>query len=208
MLTLLKWLPFLSKLSVFSKFLAFVPGAQIFGLVGSLIGLIGSFIKWLLADIADAFKDPPRLVVRTVCFLAILALGVHQGIKWDAHKVDAARAQTKLWQEAHQKLLDDAKTVDRQDKSAHAKAMAAKLKAEQDERAKIEAEKAAKSPYMQVKPVQTVPVKPADTPSAVQPDGVQPKRATKTSHCQKRNQQESLFGLNAVFGGGLSCKST
>lgn len=200
---ILKWLPFLAKFAGFAKWFSWLPGGQIIGILGSIAGLVVSFFRWLVRDIEDAFKEPQRLLVRLVCFLAVLAIGVHQGIKWDARYVAQARYETKLaqeqterWRAAHQELLDAAKAIDGQDKTKHQKAVAAKLKAEAAERVKIDAEQKAAAG------------KPADTATAVQPNGVQPKRATKAAHCQKRNQQESLFGNWAVFGGSLSCKST
>lgn len=184
---ILKWLPFLAKFAGFAKWFSWLPGGQIIGIIGSVAGLIVSFFRWLVRDIEDAFKELPRLVVRLICILAALLGGLYLGIKHDAHKVDAARAQTKVWQEAHGQLLADAKKVDTDDKSRHQKAVAAKLKAEQDERAKIEAEK------------QAAQVKPAVDPVAKQPDSVQPKRATKASNRNTAPGGPTLQWFGTIF---------
>ena len=114
MITLLKWLPWLGKLSFASKILAFIPGGQVFAVIGGIIGWIGQafawFVTWLFADIADGFKQPQRVVVRFACFAVVLAVGVWFGIRHDGDKVEQARGETRalqtLWNERDQ---DDAR---------------------------------------------------------------------------------------------------
>ncbi len=95
------------------------------GILGSVVGLLFSFLRWLLKDIEDAFKEPQRLAVRLVCVIAALAFGVWQGIEWDAHKVAAARAEVaqmkQVWKD---KDDEDAR------KAAEAKAAREKAEAE------------------------------------------------------------------------------
>lgn len=156
MLALLKFLPFLAKLGALSKWFAFIPGGQIVAIVGAVFGLVVKFVGWLLADIMDAFKEPQRLVVRVLCGLVILGVGVHQGIKWSEGKVHAARAEVAaIKADLRQKDQDDAK-------------LAAAAKAAREEAAhKALAAPAAVAPVV------------AD-PAAV--PGVQPKRAGKPKH--------------------------
>ena len=54
------------------------------------------FLKWLVADIVDAFNAPQKAVVRVVFGLAILALGVTLGIRHDARKVESARQEMRI----------------------------------------------------------------------------------------------------------------
>ena len=136
MLALLKWLPFLSKLSAISGWLSFIPGGQILGIIGSIFGLAASFVQWLLADIADAFKEPQRLLVRLVCMFAILAFGVYEGVRIDAHHVVQARAERDQWKAAHAKLMEDVKKADADAKEKLKGALAAKTAAEKAETAK------------------------------------------------------------------------
>lgn len=210
---LLKWLPFLARFAGVAKWFSWLPGGQLIGIAGALAGLVVSFFRWLVRDIEDAFKEPQRLLVRLACLLAVLAVGVHQGIEWDAHKVDAAQARAKQskddadkWQAAHNKLLADAKKVDADDKQRHDKAMAAKLKAESDERAKIAAEKTAdKTDRVERGLVADHAAKqPADEPAVRVRGGAAERKAAR---CKKRSGESLLFGLQPVFGGALSCKS-
>ena len=47
--------------------------------LSAVIQIVSTFVKWLFNDIADAFKEPHRLVVRVVCGFIILGIGVHMG---------------------------------------------------------------------------------------------------------------------------------
>lgn len=119
------------------------------GIIGSLIGLVFSFLRWLLKDIEDAFREPPRLLVRLTCLIAVLAVGVWQGIKWDAHKVEKVRAEiaqmTQAW-----------KDKDDEDRRKAAAARAAREEAER----KVAEELAAPPPAVRVQPKR----KPASPP--------------------------------------------
>lgn len=154
---ILKALPFLAKLASISKWFAFIPGGQIIAVVGTaisaLLGFVASFCKWLLADIVDAFKEPQRLVVRVLCGLVVLGVGVHQGIKWDAKKVDAARAETAA-------IKADLRKQEKEDA-----ALATAAKAAREEAAR----RALAAPVAQPAPVAAADPAPA-------PVGMQPKR--------------------------------
>ena len=97
---ILKWLPFLSKLSFFSKFLAFIPGGQVFALIGSAIGAVLSavswFVTWLIADITDALKEPQRLLVRMIFGISVLCFGWYLGFSYAKDEVESARNMTKI----------------------------------------------------------------------------------------------------------------
>lgn len=102
----------------------------ILGIIGQGIGLVFSFLRWLFKDIEDAFKEPQRLLVRLVCLLAVLAFGVHEGVRWDAHKVLQARASRDEWKAAHAKLIEEAQKADDENKGKLAEALKAKVAAE------------------------------------------------------------------------------
>lgn len=143
---ILKWLPFLSKLSFFSKFLAFIPGGQIFALIGSAIGAVLSaitwFVTWLAADITDALKEPQRLLVRMIFGIGVLCLGWYLGFDYAKDEVesartmtqivskqrDVARAENKEWRERHASEKDraDKAQVARAEAEARIRAAAAK----------------------------------------------------------------------------------
>lgn len=96
---LLKWLPFLSKLSFFSKFLAFIPGGQVFALIGSgvsaVIGVFTWFIKWLMDDIICAVEKPQRIIVRLSFAIGLLAFGWWLGFDYAKDRVESARNETR-----------------------------------------------------------------------------------------------------------------
>jgi hypothetical protein len=97
---ILKWLPFLGKLSFFSKFLAFIPGGQVFALIGSAISAalsaVAWFVKWLVADITDALKEPQRLLVRMIFGISVLCFGWWLGFGYAKDEVESARNMTKV----------------------------------------------------------------------------------------------------------------
>lgn len=107
---LLRWLPFLAKFGGLAAIPVIGPALSI---VGAGFGLLVSFVRWLFKDIEDAFREPQRLAVRMVCLLAVLAFGVYEGIKWDAHKVAAARAEVaQMKQDWRAKDEEDARKAD------------------------------------------------------------------------------------------------
>ncbi len=179
---ILKVLPFLGKLSFLSKFFAFIPGGQIIAIVGSVFGLIASAIKWLLADIVDAFKEPQRLVVRVLCGLAILGVGVHQGIKWDRHKVDEARAEVAA-------IRTDLRKKDTDDAQRAAAARAAREAAERSVR--------------QTPTVLVVPA-PATAPAIAGPPAPPVQRVRKRPDAPSTNKPgEGVSGsFSSIFGFG------
>lgn len=137
--------------------LGFTPGGGLINAALTALKAIWTFLCWLGADIADAFKEPWRFVVRTVCGVAILLLGVHLGM-------DHMREQRDTWRDAHAQLIEDARKADADNKAKDAAA----LKAREDAAAAERAALAAKA-----KRVKTVPV----GPPAAEPKRVQPKRA-------------------------------
>lgn len=110
----------------FAPFLGPVPAIAM-----AVLGFIGKFFYWLCADIADAFKEPWRFVVRTVCILAVLAFGIYEGHRIAAPQIAAARAETKEWKDANKKLMDDARKADAENKQKLADALKAKAAAEE-----------------------------------------------------------------------------
>lgn len=114
--------------------LGFVPGGGIVSLLGSIFSVVAKLIGWLVSDIADAFKEPHRLVVRVLCGLAILGVGIKMG-----HE-DKAKEVVK-WRSAFEKVLKDAEIADAKNKADVASALKAGRDAVAAERAKIAAEK-------------------------------------------------------------------
>lgn len=185
-LAALAWLGRLSAiakfLGIFSKVAAFIPGAgPIVSLAGgwlaSLIGFLPKFIAWTFEDISDAFKNPQRLLVRFVFAVAILGVGVLQGIKWDHHKLEAANKQISTMVAERNKANAD----------AEARVAAA-------EEARKAAESAARVSVRQV------------PTSAVVPAAAHPKRVRKPAPAKPADSCGSgLFGLPPLF--GKPCKS-
>lgn len=157
-------------------------------ILGAVVGFIGQVIKWFFDGLTVIVSHPATFVTVGLIGLGSYAGGIRTGMRWDARLVSAAKSETAEWKGAHQKLLDDAKKVDDADKSKHKAGLAAKAKAEADERAKIAAES----------------TKPADTGGAA---GVQPKPSRKAASCKNGGGQQSLFGALPVWAGGLPCKS-
>lgn len=137
-----------SFLGKFKAIAWLIPGVgpvlgAVAGALEFLIKGILAFIKWILVDISDAFKEPQRLIVRAICVLAAICLGAYWGIKWDAHKVEQARAEAREWKVAHKKLMDDAKVADDNNKAKLKNALEIGKAAEKFELAKPAADASA-----------------------------------------------------------------
>lgn len=91
--------------------------------LSAVIQIVSTFVKWLFNDIADAFKEPHRLVVRVVCGFIILGIGVHMGHRDKEDEVIK-------WKTAHRQLLKDAEIADAKNKDLLKSALAAKAAAE------------------------------------------------------------------------------
>ena len=186
-LAALAWLgrlAFLSKfLGLFAKVSAFLPGiGPIVSIAGgwlaAIVGYIPKFIAWTFEDISDAFKNPQRLLVRFIFALAILGVGVWQGIKWDHHKLEAA----------NQKIATMVAERNKANADAEARVAAA-------EKARKAAESAARVSVRQVPTTAVVPAAPA----AKRVHRPKPK-AKPADSCGS-----GLFGLPPLF--GKPCKS-
>lgn len=129
----------------------FMPGGWIVKAAVTVAQFIPKFLYWLGADIADAFREPWRFVVRTVCLIATLLAGVYLGM-------DYMRDQRDVWRDAHAKIIEDSRKADAKNKEELNAAL----------RAKAEAVAALK-----VRQVKTAPVAPVADPAK----RVQPKRA-------------------------------
>jgi hypothetical protein len=137
----------------------FMPGGWLVQAAVAVAQFVPKFLYWLCADIADAFKEPWRFCVRTICGIAILLLGWHFG-------ADHMRHDRDLWRTAHAALIEDARIANEENRQKEAAA----LKARQDAMAKIAVE---------AKKVKTVPV----GPSAADPGRVQqPRRPAKSAN--------------------------
>jgi hypothetical protein len=70
-----------------------IPGGQL-GAIASAVSSIAltvlgwalSFVKWLVSDVTDAFKEPQRLVVRSICLIGALVFGLWAGADHRARK--------------------------------------------------------------------------------------------------------------------------
>lgn len=101
----------------------FMPGGWILSALSSVFSIVTTFLGWLMADIADAFKEPHRLIVRVVCGMLILGMGVHIGHNDRDEEV-------KKWRRAHAQLMEDARKADADNKTKLAVALKAKADAE------------------------------------------------------------------------------
>lgn len=70
-----------------------IPGGQLASVasaVSSIVltvsGWVLSFVKWFLVDISDAFKEPQRLLVRSICIVGALVFGLWAGADHRARK--------------------------------------------------------------------------------------------------------------------------
>ena len=125
----------------------FTPGGWIVSVAVTAFKAVGTFLMWLMADIADAFKEPWRFVVRTVCLVIVLLLGVYLGM-------DYMRDQRDVWRDAHAKIMDDSRKAD----AANKQLLSTALKAKADAEAQL-----------LVRKVKALPVGPAPAPKRVQP---------------------------------------
>lgn len=105
------------------KLLGLLPGGGVLSLLGTAFSCLAKFLGWLLADIADAFKEPQRLLVRAACGIVVLGLGIHIGIERDADQV-------RKWKTAHAQLMKDAEIADAKNKGLLKAALQAKAEAE------------------------------------------------------------------------------
>lgn len=71
----------------------FIPGGQVASIVSAVssvaltvFGWVLSFVKWVVVDITDAFKEPQRLVVRSICLIGALVFGLWSGADHRARK--------------------------------------------------------------------------------------------------------------------------
>lgn len=135
--------------------LALIPGGQVAAILSTIadicltvLGWFLAFVKWLVVDITDAFKEPQRLAVRIVCLAAVLIGGLWGGITHKARKDaaviqvitqqrDAARTEVSQWRTRH---ADEEKRAD------------AAEKARAEAEAKIPAPAPAAAPVQRVRP--------------------------------------------------------
>lgn len=128
---------------IFRALLSLVPGGQIAqigaviaNVVGVVLGAAASFVKWLVIDITDAFKEPQRLAVRVICLLAVLIGGLWGGIVHKARKDavviqkimkerDEARAELAQWRERHAEQERRAEAAEQARKDAEARVVPA-----------------------------------------------------------------------------------
>ena len=101
----------------------FTPGGWIVSAVLAAGKFVLKFLYWLMADIADAFKEPWRFVVRTVCLIVILCVGVYLGM---SHM----REERDEWRNAHAQIIEDARKADAKNKHELTAALKAKADAE------------------------------------------------------------------------------
>lgn len=134
---------------------AFVPGGQIVGVLGSIVGLIGKVIKAVIDGITVSIANP---VVFTIVGIAF-AGGLYEGVRWDKHKIEAANARTAALEK---KWKDDLADQTRRLNDANA----ARIAAEEASKA-IEGNAAARAAAGSSAARQRVRTKP--TPAAAQP---------------------------------------
>jgi hypothetical protein len=147
----------------------FTPGGWIASIAVAVGRFIAKFAYWLMADIADMFKDPWRAVVRITCGVIILLLGWHLG-------ADYMRDQRDIWRSAHAQILKDAEIADARNKTLLTTALKAKADAEA---------------AVLVRKVKAMPV----GPPAADAKRVRPKRPAKGADSSKGT---GLFGLPAL----------
>lgn len=128
---------------IISLGLRLIPGGQVAAILStiadiclSVLGWCLAFVKWLVVDITDAFKEPQRLAVRVICLLAVLIGGLWGGIVHKARKDavviqkimkerDEARAELAQWRERHAEQERRAEAAEQARKDAEARVVPA-----------------------------------------------------------------------------------
>jgi hypothetical protein len=174
-------------------FLSFVPGGWIARIAVAAARFLARFLYWLMADIADAFKEPMRAVVRFTCGVLVLCVGVWLGIEHMAAARDEWRLSSKKWEAAHDKLIIDAEKADADNKGKLAASLAARGAAEAAERTRIAKEGKAAGP----------------APAAGKPRAHRmPKRTGKgAAGSQDAGGGQGMQWLYSLFGGGGQAQS-
>ena len=153
-----------------------IPGVGLLSTIGSVIGAIlkGVFwlIKWSLKDLHDGLNEWPRIVVRTLFGLIMLAVGFTLGVENQREEADMWQGQAAKWETAHGQLMKEAKDADVKDKTKFDKAVAAKDAAAAAEKAKIAGEAASSSVPIKSVRTQTVGGDAAGAVHAARPDRV------------------------------------
>lgn len=146
----------------------FIPGGQIASIAASVAGValtvlgwVLSFVKWVVVDITDAFKEPQRLVVRSICLVGTLVFGLWAGADHRARKDVKIISGLRTDLAAAVKERDEWRQREADQKNRAAAA----------EKARKEAEDAAKSAAVPAAPVGRLYRKPAAA-------GVKPASAT------------------------------
>ena len=71
-----------------SKFAAFIPGGQIFGILGAVGSAIAALVRAIFEGISVALANPVVFLIVALGFGG----GFWEGLRWQQVKVDAARA--------------------------------------------------------------------------------------------------------------------
>lgn len=74
---------------------ALIPGGQIAGALAAVVGLVGKFFKALIDGVTVAIANPVVFTIVAIGFCA----GVYEGIRWDKHKIEAARREVATMKE-------------------------------------------------------------------------------------------------------------
>ena len=124
-LALLKWLPALLAVGSLAKYLSWlpIPGARVAAFFGAICNGVMWLVKWTLADLFDGFREPQRGIVRLICFLLVLGIGVYGGIRMSQDEVNEARTELA-------KVTNALREKDQEDERKAAAAIAARKEAE------------------------------------------------------------------------------
>lgn len=156
-------------------------------IIGAVIGFVGQLIAWFFEGVTIVIKNPVTLVTVAIISTVTWGLGLDAGLRWDAHKVNVARADRDQWKAAHAKLMADARKADADNKTKLKSALDVKISAEKVEAAKPDAATPG-APAVAV-----VPAAPAAEPKRVQSAK---KRAPATgSDSGDRSGLRGIFGL-------------